>query len=387
MRVYLDNNSTTKVDPKVIEAMVPFFDQYYGNPSNLHYFGRKAKEAVEQAREKVAQLINATASEIIFTANGTEANNLAIKGILKTTKQPKPKIITSSIEHSSIRNTLSVLQQSQQAEIVELSVDEYGVVNLEELKQKIDERTVLVTVMHCNNEVGTIEPIQEIATIAHKYNAYFLTDAVASVGKLPIDVKSLDIDMLTLSGHKIHGPKGIGALYLKDGINLAPLIVGGGQERHLRAGTENVPGIVGLGVACELALAEIKSNIPKQIETLRNYLEEQIKNQIPEIKINGHPTNRVCNVLNISVAYVEGESVLMNLDLEGIAVASGSACASAKSEPSHVLKAMNVPDKFINSPVRFSLSKYTTKEEIDYTIEKLITVIKRLRAISPLWKG
>jgi len=385
-RVYLDNNSTTQTDIRVLEAMMPYFHQYYGNPSNLHAFGRETKEAMEIAREEVASLLSAKPAEIIFTSSGTEANNLAIKGVLRQVADKGNHIITSSIEHSSILNSLEFVKKWHLAEIAELGVDKNGLIEPEALKQTINRNTVLVSIMHTNNEIGTIEPIKELCKVTHGAGIYFHTDAVAAAGKIPLDVNELGVDLLTISAHKIHGPKGVGALYLKEGINIGSIMHGGMQEHGLRAGTENLPGIVGFGKAAVIAKKDLLDGTVQKIEALRNLLEIQIAERIPDVKINGHPSKRVCNLLNISIAYVEGESILMNLDLEGIAVSSGSACSVGKAEASHVLKAIGIEDKFINSPIRLSLDKNNTKEEIDYTIETLVKIVERLRAISPLWK-
>lgn len=386
-KVYLDNNSSTQVDPVVLEAMLPYFSQCYGNPSNLHCFGRETREAIEKARAQVAKLINAKPEEIIFTSSGTESNNFAIKGCLDASQAKEKHIITSSIEHSSINHSFEFIQETNRARTTKLPVNQFAEVNPDDLKKAITKDTILVSIMHCNNEVGTIEPIKELAKISHDAGAYFHTDAVASAGKIPIDVEALGVDLLTITAHKIHGPKAAAALYIRNGTKIESLIHGGLHEHSLRAGTENVPGIVGFGKASEICEQDLKTGVPEKIKSLRDYLQEQIKLRIPEIKINGHPTNRVCNIVNISFAYVEGEALLMNLDLEGIAVSSVSACTVGKAEPSHVLKAMGVEDKYINSPIRFSLDKNNTKQEIDYTIETVVKVVERLRNISPLWKS
>lgn len=382
-RVYLDYNSTTPLDPEVFRAMEPYLKEYFGNPSNIHSFGRETREAIEQAREDVANLIGALPEEIFFTSGGSEANNWAIKGIIASIRD-KNHIITSPIEHHSVTNTCEYLK-TLGVEITYLPVDEFGLVNLEDVKKAIRKNTSLITIMHSNNEVGTIEPIQEIGEITKNAGIYFHTDAVASCGKLELDVNSLGVDLLTLSAHKIHGPKGIGALYIRKGTKIENLLHGGHQEKGLRSGTENLYGIVGFGKAARI-IKETALQENRKIKELRDYLEKRIFNEIPEVKLNGHPEKRLGNTLHIGVGYVEGESLLMNLDLEGIAVSSGSACASGETEPSPVLKAMSVPDIFINSPLRFTLGKENTKEEIDYTVDVLKSVVKRLREISPLWK-
>jgi len=384
--IYLDNNSTTQVAPEVLEAMMPYLSESYANPSSLHSLGRKNRDAIEKARKEVASLINAKPTEIIFTASGSEANNMAIRGTARQFMGKGNHIIISSIEHSSVLHSLDLIKKWQMGETTELNVNMFGSIDPEDLIQSLTKYTFLVSIMHSNNEVGTTQPIKTLSDIAHRKGICFHTDAVASAGKIPLDVKDLGIDLLTISAHKIHGPKGVGALYIKEGVKIEPIIYGGGQEQGLRAGTENLAGIVGFGKAALLAKQELSDGTPAKIAALRNYLELGLKMHIPEVKINGHPIERLCNTLNISIAYVEGEAMLMNLDLEGIAVAAGSACSVGKSEPSHVLKAMGVQDKYINSPIRISLDKHNTKEEIDYTIEVLVKIVERLRSISPLWK-
>ncbi len=386
-RIYLDNNSTTQLDPLVIQAMLPYLNEYYGNPSNLHSFGRDAKEAMEQAREQVTAFINAEPDEIIFTSSGTESDNLALIGSYKANCNKGNHIIISSVEHSAVLAAANYLKRWHNVQITKLPVDQYGMIDPQLLEQAITDKTILISIMYANNEVGTIQPIRECIKIAHKHNIYFHTDAVAAAGKMPIDVKALDVDLLTISAHKIHGPKGVGALYVKKGIKIESILYGGMQEKGIRPGTENVAGIVGFGKAALLAQEDIKTGIPLKIQSLRDYLQEEIFKRIPEIKLNGHPTERVCNLLNISVAYVEGEAILMNLDLEGIAVSSGSACSVGKAEASHVLVAMGVEDKYVNSPVRISLDKNNTQDEINYVVESFVKVVERLRSISPLWKA
>ncbi|MEO0092923.1 MAG: cysteine desulfurase NifS [candidate division WOR-3 bacterium] len=382
-RVYLDYNASSPLYPEVIEAMLPYLKEHFGNPSNLHFYGRETREAIENARDQVAELLNASPEEIFFTSGGTEANNWAIKGIAYAC-QDKGHIICSPIEHGSVLNTCSYLQ-TQGYDVTFLNVDSYGLIDPDEVKKAIKKNTILITIMHSNNEVGTIEPIKEIAKIAQEAGVYFHTDAVASAGKVKLDVKELGIDMMVISAHKIHGPKGVGALYIKNGVKIAPIIHGGHHERGMRAGTENLAGIVGFGKACAILKDTMEEDIKKMAQ-LRDHLEKEIFRRIPAVRLNGHPEKRLVNTTHISVAYVEGEALLMNLDLEGVAVASGSACASGESEPSPVLKAMKVPPEYINSPVRFSLGRENTQEDIDYAVSVLERVTKRLRAISPLWK-
>jgi cysteine desulfurase len=383
-RVYLDYNSTTPVDKEVIKAIMPFLEEKFGNPSNLHSFGRETREAIENARKKVAQFLNANPDRIFFTSGGTESCNWAIKGIAFANRDKGNHIITSAIEHSSVLNSCWALKNFG-FEITFLPVDEYGIVDIDYLKKAIKKETILVSIMHSNNEVGTLQPIKEISEILKNYDIYFHTDAVASAGKVKLDVKELGVDLLTISGHKIHAPKGVGVLYIKEGVKIENLIHGGHHEQGKRAGTENLIGIVGMGKACEIIQRDMEKDV-KKIKELRDYLEEKILENIEDVRINGHREKRLPNTTNISFGYIEGEALLVNLDLEGIAVASGSACASGETEPSHVLKAMNVPLEYINSPVRFSLGRENTKEEIDYTIEVLIKAVKRLRAITAFKK-
>jgi cysteine desulfurase len=382
-RVYLDYNSTSPLYPEVLETMHPYLKEHFGNPSNLHSYGRETREAIENARVQVAELLNASPEEIFFTSGGTEANNWAVKGTAYN-REDKGHIICSPVEHGSVLSTCNYLQ-SRGYDVTFIDVDSYGMVDPDVIKQAIKKNTILITVMHSNNEAGTIEPIAEIAKIAQEAGVYFHTDAVASAGKVKLDVKKLGVDLLVISAHKIHGPKGSGALYIKNGTKLAPIIHGGHHEHGIRAGTENLYGIVGFGKACSILKDTIDEDI-KKIKMLREHLEQEIFKRIPEVRLNGHPEKRLVNTANISVAYVEGEALLVNLDLEGVAVSSGSACAAGEPEPSPVLKAMNVPSEFINSPVRFSLGRENTMEDIDYTVDVLEKVAKRLRAISPLWK-
>lgn len=383
-RVYLDYNSSTPIDKEVKEVIMPFLENKFGNPSNLHSFGRETREAIENARRKIAEFLNAKPERIFFTSGGTESCNWAIKGVAFANRNKGNHIITSAIEHSSVLNSCLALKDFG-FEITILPVDEYGIIDIDYLKKSIRKETILVSIMHSNNEVGTIQPIEEISGILKNYDIYFHTDAVASAGKIKLDVEKLGVDLLTISGHKIHAPKGVGILYIREGVKIENLIHGGHHEQGKRAGTENLIGIVGMGKACEILTRDMEKDIEK-IKELRDYLERKILENVEDVRINGHLEKRLCNTTNISFGYIEGEALLVNLDLEGIAVASGSACASGEPEPSHVLKAMNVPLEYINSPVRFSLGKENTKEEIDYTIEVVIKVVKRLREITAFKK-
>lgn len=384
MKVYLDNNATTKVDEEVVKAMMPYFSEYYGNPFSLHLFGNETGLAVTQARQTIADILKAKPNEIIFTASGSEADNLAIRGIAKAYKHRGKHIITSTIEHPAVKNTFMDLMEDG-FEITMVPVDENGVMIMDEFKKALREDTILVSVMHANNEVGSFQPIEEIAKITKERKIIFHVDAVQTMGKVEIYPEKMGIDLLSFSGHKFHAPKGIGVLYKRDGVRLARIITGGNQEGKRRPGTSNVPYIVGLAKALEMAVANMKEEWNRE-ETLRDYFEEEVSKRIPEIKINGKGARRLPGTSSITFKYLEGESMLLNLSLKGIAVSSGSACSSDSLQPSHVLLAMGVPAEFAHGTLRFSLSKYTTKEEIDYTIESLVEIIGKLRELSPLWK-
>lgn len=384
MKVYLDNNATTKVDEEVVKAMIPYFSEYYGNPFSLHLFGNETGLAVTQARQTIADILKAKPNEIIFTASGSEADNLAIRGIAKAYKHRGKHIITSTIEHPAVKNTFMDLMEDG-FEITMIPVDENGVMIMDEFKKALREDTILVSVMHANNEVGSFQPIEEIAKITKERKIIFHVDAVQTMGKVEIYPEKMGIDLLSFSGHKFHAPKGIGVLYKRDGVRLARIITGGNQEGKRRPGTSNVPYIVGLAKALEMAVSNMKEEWNRE-ETLRNYFEDEVSKRIPEIKINGKGARRLPGTSSITFKYLEGESMLLNLSLKGIAVSSGSACSSDSLQPSHVLLAMGVPAEFAHGTLRFSLSKYTTKEEIDYTIESLVEIIGKLRDLSPLWK-
>ena len=384
MKVYLDNNATTKVDEEVVKAMVPYFSDYYGNPFSLHLFGNETGLAVTQARQTIADILKAKPNEIIFTASGSEADNLAIRGIAKAYKHRGKHIITSTIEHPAVKNTFMDLIEDG-FEVTMVPVDENGVMIMDEFKKALREDTILVSVMHANNEVGSFQPIEEIAKITKERKIIFHVDAVQTMGKVEIYPEKMGIDLLSFSGHKFHAPKGIGVLYKRDGVRLARIITGGNQEGKRRPGTSNVPYIVGLAKALQMTVANMKEEWNRE-ETLRNYFEDEVSKRIPEIKINGKGARRLPGTSSITFKYLEGESMLLNLSLKGIAVSSGSACSSDSLQPSHVLLAMGVPAEFAHGTLRFSLSKYTTKEEIDYTIESLVEIIGKLRELSPLWK-
>ena len=384
MKVYLDNNATTKVDEEVVKAMIPYFSEYYGNPFSLHLFGNETGLAVTQARQTIADILKAKPNEIIFTASGSEADNLAIRGIAKAYKHRGKHIITSTIEHPAVKNTFMDLIEDG-FEVTMVPVDENGVIIVEEFKKALREDTILVSIMHANNEVGSFQPVEEIAKITKERKIILHVDAVQTMGKVEIYPEKMGIDLLCFSGHKFHAPKGIGVLYKRDGVRLARIITGGNQEGKRRPGTSNVPYIVGLAKALQMAVANMKEVWDKE-EKLRDYFEDEVTKRIPEIKINGKGARRLPGTSSITFKYLEGESMLLNLSLKGIAVSSGSACSSDSLQPSHVLLAMGIPAEYAHGTLRFSLSKYTTKEEIDYTIESLVEIIGKLRELSPLWK-
>lgn len=381
---YFDNAATTQVNQDVIKEMLPYFSIEYGNPSSLYSIGRRAKRALEEARRKIANIINCKPNEIYFTSCGTESDNLAIKGIAYANKEKGKHIITSKIEHPAVLNTCKELEE-QGYKVTYLDVDQNGIVNVEQLKASIKTDTILITIMFANNEIGTIQPIEEIGKIAKENNIYFHTDSVQAVGSIKIDVQKLNIDSLSLSGHKFYGPKGVGALYVKTGIPFEKFISGGHQERNKRAGTENVAGIVGIGKAIELAYENL-DEYNKKIKELRDYYVKQVEEKIPYIKINGDMEKRLPGNSNISFRFIEGEGLLLNLDLKGICASSGSACTSGSLDPSHVLLAIGLPHEIAHGSLRVSIGKYNTKEEIDYLIENLMEIVTRLREMSPLWE-
>ena len=382
-RVYLDNAATTKLIPEVMNEMIPYMTEVYGNPSSPHYFGQQSAMGLDKARRRVADAINADPSEIIFMSGGSEADNTAIRGIAERYAKKGRHIITTAVEHHAVLHTCQMLEK-QGFEVTYLPVDEYGMVTVDQVREAMRDDTVLVTVMFANNEVGTIMPIPEIGALCHERKVFFHTDAVQAIGHLPIDVKAMNIDMLSMSAHKFHGPKGVGALYLRKGIVLPPLIYGGAQERNRRAGTENVPGIVGMGKAIELACTDLDKKMAS-MSALRDKLITELPKRIPEIKLNGHPTKRLPNNVNFSIKYIEGESILLMLDLNGIAASSGSACTSGSLDPSHVLLAMGLTHEVAHGSVRMTLCVETTEEDVDYVLEVLPKVAERLRKMSPLY--
>ncbi len=382
--IYLDYNATTPVDPRVVKAMEPFLYENFHNPSSLYKGAKITKKAIEDSREKIAALIGASPKEIIFTGGGSESDNHAIKGTAFSLMHKGKHIITSSIEHHAVLHTCKFLEKIG-FEITYLPVDSYGIVTPDSVKRAIRDDTILVSIMFANNEIGTIEPIKEISKITREKGILFHTDAVQAVGKIPVNVKEIDVDMLSLSAHKFYGPKGVGALYVRKKTRIASLIHGGMQERGKRAGTENIAGIVGAGKAAEIAMEEMEEEKIK-IKPLRDKLEKELLKRIPEIIVNGHPSKRLYNTLNITVKYIEGEGMLTFLDFEGISVSSGSACASGSLDPSHVLLAIGVPVEHAHGSLRFSLGKYNTEKDIEKVIDILPGIVERLRKISPLWK-
>lgn len=385
-KVYMDNNATTRMREEVLEAMLPFYKDVYGNASSVHAFGRTARHAIDEARAKVAALIGASSpEEVIFTSGGTESDNLAIKGVAGALKAKGNHIITSSIEHHAVLNTCKFLEK-EGYRVTYVGVDKYGVADPDELKKAITPKTILITVMYANNEVGTIEPIKEIGRIAKDNGICFHTDAVQAAGKVPFSVKDMSVDLLSISAHKFYGPKGVGALYIRKGTKITPQSQGGHHEMGKRAGTENVPGIVGMARAAELAKKEIAGEV-STLTGLRERLYEGITSKIEHVKLNGHPADRLANTLNVGFKYLEGESIVLNLDMEGIAVSTGSACTSGSLEPSHVLTAMGVDAAETQGSIRFSLGRDNTKEDIEYVLEILPPIITRLRDMSPLYEG
>jgi len=384
-RTYLDHNATTPVHPDVVRAMQPYYGDFFGNASSVHSFGREARKAVEEARKNMASLLGAKRTdEIIFTSGGTESDNFAIKGVAHALKDRGNHIITSSVEHLAVQNTCKFLEKNGY-NVTYIPVDKYGILDLDALKKSITKETILITVMYANNETGTIGPLKEITGIAKQRGIYVHTDAVQAVGKIEVDVENLGVDLLSLSGHKFYGPKGVGALYVRKGTKITPMQVGGHHEKNRRAGTENVPAIAGIGKAAELADKNIAREA-ERVRGLRDRLHDGIEKNIKEVKLNGHPTERLPNTCNISFEYLEGESIILNLDMEGVAVSTGSACTSGSLEPSHVLTSMGVSPQTAQGSIRFSLGRTSTAEEIDYVLKILSPIIERLRKMSPLYK-
>jgi cysteine desulfurase len=383
-RVYLDHAATTSTDPRVVEAMLPYFTEEYGNASSLYTEGVKAKEALEEARKKVGALIHADPREVLFTSGGTESDNLALKGVAFAQRKKGKHILTTAIEHHAILEPCEWLAE-QGFEVTYLPVDPTGLVEMDRLEEAIREDTILISVMHANNEIGTIEPIREIGALARERGIPFHTDAIQSVGKIPVDVKEMNVDLLSISGHKIYGPKGVGALYVRRGVRLTPLFHGGGHEFRKRSGTENIPGIVGLGRACEIAGEEMEAE-GKRLTRLRDRLIRGVL-EIPDTWLNGHPTQRLPNNANVSFKYLEGESLVLELDFHGVAVNTGSACSSKSLQPSHVLAAIGLKPEDSHGSLRFTLGRGNTEEDIDYVLEVLPKAVHRFREISPFKAG
>ncbi len=381
-RVYLDHNATSPTNPKVVEAMMPFFEEHFGNASSAHGFGRAAHEALATAREQVAALIGADPSEIIFTSGGTESDNFAVKGAAYANEKKGRHIITSQIEHHAVLNMCKFLEKNG-FEITYLGVDKHGKIDLDQLRDSIRKDTILITIMHGNNEIGTIQDVDTIGEIAGESGIYFHTDAVQACGKIPVDVEKSGISLLSMSGHKIYGPKGVGALYIRKGTRITPLQIGGHHESNKRAGTENVPGIVGMGKAFEIAANSLEEN-GKKLTELRDHLQTELSSRIEDTLVSGHPTDRLPNTLNMCFRYVEGESMIMMLDMKGIAVSSGSACTSGSLDPSHVLLAIGLSHEIAHGSLRFSLGTDNTREDVDYVAEVLPEIVERLRKMSAL---
>lgn len=383
-RIYLDNAATTKTSQEVVDAMLPYFTENYGNASSIYEVGQRSKEAITTAREDIAKVLGAKTEEIYFTAGGSEADNWALKAAFEAYSKKGNHIITTKIEHHAILHTCEYLEKKG-AEITYLDVDENGLVNLDELQKAIRPETILISIMFANNEIGTIEPVKEIGMIAKEHGVLFHTDAVQAFGQVPIDVDEMNIDMLSSSAHKINGPKGIGFLYIRKGVKIRSFVHGGAQERKRRAGTENVPGIVGYGVAAKRAAETMEVRTAKERE-LRDYFIDRVLKEIPYVKLNGDPVKRLPNNINLSFRFVEGESLLIMLDMKGIAASSGSACTSGSLDPSHVLLAIGLPHEIAHGSLRLTLGEDTTKEDLDYILEQLKEIIGKLRDLSPLYE-
>ena len=384
--IYLDHAATTPVDPRVVEAMLPYFSERYGNASSIHSLGREARRALDQARADVAGILNCSPQEIVFTSCGTESDNLAIRGVAWNSRQRGGHIITSSIEHHAVSHTCEQMEEQFGFHVTYLPVDEYGRVDPADVEKAISDRTVLITIMYGNNEVGTIEPISEIGEIARRHDIPFHTDAVQAAGALSLNVQGLNVDLLTLSGHKFYAPKGVGVLYVREGLELIPSQTGGGHEHDLRSGTENVPCIVGLATALKL-VEERREEESYRLASLRDRLTDGVLSSIPHCRLMGHPTERLPNNANFIFEYVEGEGILMSLDMQGIAASSGSACSTGSPEPSHVLLAMRVSRDVAHGSVRMTLGHQNTEDDVDRVLDVLPSIIERLRVMSPLYAG
>ena len=380
--VYADNNATTRVDDKVLEEMLPYFKEFYGNPSSIHTFGRQVSSKMDLARERVASILGADTSEIVFTSCGTESNNYAIHSSLEA-HPDKKHVVTTKVEHPAVLNVCKYFGKNGY-EVTELGVNNDGMLDQDELRDSIRDNTAIVSIMHANNETGVIFPIEEIGKIVKEKGVIFHCDAVQAIGKIPVNLKNSNIDLLSMSGHKLHAPKGVGVLFIRKGVRIDPLIIGGHQEDNRRSGTENVPYIIGLGKACEIAEGFVKEE-QREVRRLRDKLEKGIKDQLTHVAISGENSERLPNTSNVSFEYVEGEATLLLLDMAGIATSSGSACTTGSAEPSHVLQAMGIPPVTSRGTIRFSLSRYSTEDEVDYILEKLVPIVKRLQTLSPLF--
>ena len=381
--IYLDNNATTRTAPEAVAAMLPYFSEYYGNASSIHKFGGRLAKVVEEGRAKVAAFLGADPSEIIFTSCGTEGDNAAILSALDVCPKRRRKIVISTVEHPAILNLGKDLERRGYT-VVKIPVDSLGRLDMDRAREMIDEETAVVSVMWANNETGNLYPVEALAELAHRAGALFHTDAVQAAGKIPFKLRDMNIDMLSVSGHKFHAPKGIGALYVRRGVRFRPFIVGGHQERGRRAGTENVPYIVGMGVAAELAMANFETE-NNYVRKLRDDLHNRLIAAIPSVRVNGDVEHRLPNTTNLSFEYIEGESILMHMDIHGICASSGSACTTGSLEPSHVMRAMGVPYTAAHGAIRFSFSRYNTQEDVDTVVEVLPGIIEKIRAISPYW--
>ncbi len=382
--IYLDHAATTSVRQEVVQEMLPYFTEKYGNASSIYAIGRESKKAIEDAREKVAKALKCGPKEVFFTGSGTESDNWAIKGMAFANREKGNHIITTAVEHHAVLHTCQYLEK-EGFEVTYLPVDEHGVISLEQLEKAITDKTILISVMFANNEIGTIQPIKEIGRIAREKGIYFHTDAVQAVGHVPIDVNEYNIDMLSLSAHKFHGPKGVGVLYVRKGIKIHTLLQGGAHERGKRAGTENIPGIVGAGKAIEMATKDIEDKVSK-IQALRDRLITEVLKKIPYCRLNGHPTQRLPGNVNFSFEFIEGESLLLMLDMKGVAASSGSACTSGALDPSHVLLAIGLPHEIAHGSLRLTFGDDNTEQDVDYVMEVLPPIVERLREMSPLYE-
>ncbi|HHY90757.1 MAG TPA: cysteine desulfurase NifS [Clostridiales bacterium] len=383
-RIYLDYAATTPVKKEVLEEMLPYFCEKFGNPSTIYSYGREGKQALDLARDRIAKALGAKQDEIYFTSGGSESDNWAIKGIAFANRDKGNHIITTKIEHHAVLHACEALEK-EGFEVTYLNVDQYGLIDLEELKNAITDKTILITIMFANNEIGTVQPIKEVGQIAREKKIYFHTDAVQAFGNVKINVEDLNIDLLSISAHKIYGPKGVGALYIRKGVKIAPFIHGGAQERRRRAGTENVPGIVGFGKAAELAVQNIDKHIEHQ-KRLRDKLIKGILDKIDYVRVNGHPEQTIPGTVNFAFEFIEGESLLLSLDMIGVCCSSGSACTSGSLDPSHVLMAIGLPHEIAHGSLRITIGDFTTEEDIDYVLEELPKIVDRLRKMSPLYE-